>query len=224
MCSYQVADAALGAKGRNVSCGQCDARWFVAAPADKASERVAEIRAEAHSERSRPASYAELYGTAALPKAAHRRTLTFPRIAPAVAVVLALTALPSALIAARLPLVRHVPQLGGIFAAMGLPANLRGLSLAGVATHRGGGGREAFLDVEGEIANVRAGTTPLPPLRLTIIDAAGQPIYGWTEPAPKPHLDAGEHVTFHARLVTPPPAGTKVIVRFASAAEAAGTR
>jgi predicted Zn finger-like uncharacterized protein len=217
---YTITRATLGSGGREVACSACDTRWFAAA---ELAAMAPIIRAEAHSERSRPPSHAALSSPASGRPAAGGR-LGLPRVAPVLALGVALLCAASAAIAARIPLVRHVPQLGPLFAAVGLPANVRGLSLAGVETRRDVSGREAYLDIAGDIANVRTGTTPLPALRLTILGADGQPLYGWTERPPKPRLAEGERVPFHARLAAPPAEGRSVIVRFASADEEAPAR
>jgi hypothetical protein len=58
-------------------------------------------------------------------------------------------------------------------------------------------------------------------LRFAIRNATGQEIYAWTNRPDRKTLDAGDKLPFHARLASPPPDSSDVVVRFANADEAA---
>jgi hypothetical protein len=81
-----------------------------------------------------------------------------------------------------------------------------------------GAGRETALVVEGEVANISTDGQPVPPIEISVRGPAGQPFYTWTTEPVRPTLAARETTRFRARLAAPPPEGTQVLVRFASAA------
>jgi hypothetical protein len=122
-----------------------------------------------------------------------------------------------ALIGWRTEVVRLWPRAATVYAALGLPVNLRGLALANFHTVTLNQGFQHVLGVEGEITNLRAQTTPLPPIRLAIRDAQGHRLYSWVVVAQKPRLAPGEKLQFQARLAAPPAAGRQVTVDFAPA-------
>jgi hypothetical protein len=118
-------------------------------------------------------------------------------------------------IAARAAIVSIVPATAAIYAGVGLPVNLRGLSIAGVhvtAMHRTEGPGE--LLITGELENLRAAKTPVPNLRLALRDENGRELYVWTIRAPKPTLYARERAPFRSRLAAPPGGVRDVLVNF----------
>ena len=209
----------LGSVGRRVACPKCDEIWFVSSqnsnPAGVVSRHEApEIVAEVRSERSQAPSYDELYASnrpAFAPDATPTRRTIMPRLLLAVIVA---GAIGSSVIAARAKIVSHVPLLGGAYAAIGLPVNLRGLELRHVRTLIIQEGERSTLAVEGEIANIRKVETAVPALQVTVRDGQNSELYHWSTPAPKPKLQVGEMVLFRARLSAPPGAANHVIVEF----------
>ena len=119
-------------------------------------------------------------------------------------------------------IVRLVPHTAVLFAAIGLPVNLRGLSIAGVhgmlapdASRTG-----ELLTLEGRISNMRRTVTSVPYLRVAIRDKSRTELYSWLVPPPKPQLARGETVVFHGSLASPPADGQDVVVSFAAAGDA----
>jgi hypothetical protein len=98
---------------------------------------------------------------------------------------------------------------------VGLPVNLRGLSIAKlhvtVAQQTEGPGE---LLITGEIGNLRDGRTSVPDLRLALRGEDGREIYVRTAKAPKISLNARERVPFRARLAAPPAGVRDVLVKF----------
>jgi predicted Zn finger-like uncharacterized protein len=121
----------------------------------------------------------------------------------------------------REPVVRAVPQVAALYAAIGLPVNLRGLVFSAVESEIVQDAQGRFLVVEGDITNVARRNTSLPPIAVTVRDAAGQDLYSWTTEPPRPELEPAALVRFRARLAQPPEAGRSVQVRFGGEARTA---
>jgi predicted Zn finger-like uncharacterized protein len=114
--------------------------------------------------------------------------------------------------------VRAAPQLAGLFEAIGMPVNLRGLSLSAVESGLVEDGQNRFLVVEGDVTNITRSKAAVPPIEVAVEDAAGTTLYTWTTEPPRPSLGPAELLRFRARLASPPEQGQSVRVRFASAA------
>ena len=182
----------------------------------------AEISAEASSESRRAPTYEELWREprrlAASVSAAPLPRDRLPGWAAVVAILMGV----SALIALREKIVDVAPPAAKVFAAIGLPVNLAGLELREVHSHIEMDGARKVLAVEGEIANMRRESRPVPPVALIVRGEDGQAKYAWTTRAAKSRLEPGETIAFRARLASPPESGADVLVRFSSLEEAAG--
>jgi hypothetical protein len=128
--------------------------------------------------------------------------------------ILALLALDTALIAWRVDVVRVAPQTAKLYAAIGLPVNVRGLAFSDVTTTTETQDGVQVLLVEGTIASVSKGMVEIPRLRFAVRNAAGQDVYAWTTLPERSMLAPGETLAFHSRLASPPPDGHDVLVRF----------
>lgn len=137
------------------------------------------------------------------------------KIPPAAAVPAILSILIIAAIVERKPIVRALPQTARLYAAIGLPVNLRGLAFQDVRSEIVTDRDQSILVVEGTIKAIAAGTTEIPPLQVSVRGAEGQDVYSWTAEAPVLMLKAGESTPFRARLVAPPAEGRDVVIRFA---------
>ncbi len=128
--------------------------------------------------------------------------------------ILALIALNAALIAWRADVVRVAPQTASLYAAIGLPVNLRGLSFADVATATETHDGVQVLVVEGTIASASARVVEVPRLRFSVRNPGGQEVYTWTALPARSLLAPGETLAFRSRLASPPPDARDVLVRF----------
>jgi predicted Zn finger-like uncharacterized protein len=128
--------------------------------------------------------------------------------------ILALVALDAALIAWRADVVRVAPQTASLYAAIGLPVNLRGLSFTDVATATETHDGVQVLVVEGTIASASARAVEVPRLRFSVRNASGQEVYAWTALPARNVLAPGETLPFRSRLASPPPDTRDVLVRF----------
>jgi predicted Zn finger-like uncharacterized protein len=141
------------------------------------------------------------------------------------AVALVLFAMNVALIGARNEVVRYLPQTASLFAAIGLPVNLRHLSFEDVHITKQMQDGVTVLVVEGTIMNTSDKPVTVPRLRFAARDAAGQEIYAWTALPGRSILGPGEKLDFRSRLASPPANAKKVMVRFFNAQDAtAGTK
>ncbi|WP_293860217.1 zinc-ribbon domain-containing protein [uncultured Alsobacter sp.] len=137
------------------------------------------------------------------------------RVPPAAAAVIALVVLAGLAVAQRKAIVRVMPQTARLFAAIGLPVNLRGLTIEGVKSELVADAAQTILVVEGTVRAVASGNVEVPPLQLSIRGADGQEVYSWTAEAGNSALRQGETAPFRARLVAPPAEGRDVVIRFA---------
>ncbi len=118
------------------------------------------------------------------------------------------------LLAARQQVVRFLPQTASLYAAIGLPVNLRGLVFENVQTSREVEDGVPVLVVAGDIVGTTGRHTEVPRLRLAVTDHGGQEIYAWVARPSRNLLPPGETLPFRARLASPPPEASGVTVRF----------
>ena len=133
------------------------------------------------------------------------------------AAILVLLALNASIVGWRADIVRLLPQTASLYAAVGLPVNLRGLSLQNIhmtrSEHEGAG----VLMMEGSIVNVTARPVAVPRLRFAVHNNARHEIYAWTMRPPRSILGPGDTLAFRSRLASPPLDARKVQVRFFNA-------
>jgi hypothetical protein len=111
--------------------------------------------------------------------------------------------------------VRLLPRTAEIYAAIGVPVNLRGLAFENVTARFEEAAGTRFLTVEGLLRNVARDKRELPRLHLVLADGEGRPVYSWTAGSAIKALAAGETAPFRARLAAPPQEAQAVIVDFA---------
>lgn len=133
-----------------------------------------------------------------------------------------LFALNIALIAGRSEVVRHLPQTASLFAAIGLPVNLRNLEFDGIAISKETQDGVSILIIEGRIVNSSRKAVDVPRLRFAARTATGQEVYTWTMQPPRSLLGPGDSVPFTSRLAAPPANAADVLVRFFTTQDAAG--
>jgi predicted Zn finger-like uncharacterized protein len=145
------------------------------------------------------------------PRRPRRSLLQFPGWPT---IILALAALDMGLLGWRAEIVQLMPQTAPLYAAMGLPVNVRGLvfSEVGVETESHEGVR--VLLVKGVIASTASRDVEIPRLRFALRSAGGNEIYAWTALPSRSVLAPGETLAFESRLASPPPDTRDVLVRF----------
>jgi predicted Zn finger-like uncharacterized protein len=137
-----------------------------------------------------------------------------------VAVILVLFAFNVAVIGGRGEVVRYLPQTASLFAAIGLPVNLRQLDFQDVRITRELENGTTILMVDGKIVSKASKPLEVPRLRFAARNAQGQEIYTWTARPDRSILPPGESMEFHTSLAKPPADATDVMVRFFNAQDA----
>ncbi|TCR67227.1 zinc-ribbon domain-containing protein [Bosea sp. BK604] len=239
---YELDAAKLGETGRKVRCASCQALWhvepppeFPAFPEAPSSEETAalldeELRRAAEIDDQVSALTAERAAEAEPPPppSARRRrkgrdstprpplTTRLRNLGMPVALALGGVAVLGLLAWKRDFAVRTAPQLAVVFETLGLPVNIRGLTLTSVESGLVQDLQGRFLVVEGDVTNITRSTTEVPLIEISVKDAANQVLYTWTTEPPRERLEPSELVRFRARLATPPENGQSVQVRFTS--------
>jgi predicted Zn finger-like uncharacterized protein len=208
--SYHIPDEILGEGPRQFRCSQCGASWALqpraTLSASAASTRGGAARFESAATRPRPAGRAG-------------------RLARKLAAPLAAASLVAGLMAAvgaRQAIVAAAPFTADVYAAIGLPVNLRGLSIEGVSARLEESGGKRTLVVEGSIANLREGDAAAPALRIALRGADARELYVWTTRAPKDRLVSRERAHFAARLAAPPEGAQDALVKFVAPGDKIG--
>ena len=137
------------------------------------------------------------------------------------AIILVLVAFNVALVGARNEVVRYLPQTASLFAAVGLPVNLRGLKFADVKIFKEAQDGADILIVQGAIVSEAGKAIEVPRLRFAARNATGQEVYTWTMPPPRSILGPGERLEFRSQIPAPPAEASDVMVRFFTAQDAA---
>jgi predicted Zn finger-like uncharacterized protein len=137
------------------------------------------------------------------------------------AIILVLFAFNVALIGARSEVVKFFPQTASLFSAVGLPVNLRNLKFENMKISKESQEGLSALVIEGTIVSITNKPTEVPRLRFAARDVSGQEVYTWTALPTRSILGPGEKLDFRSRFVSPPENAIDVMVRFASAQDAA---
>jgi predicted Zn finger-like uncharacterized protein len=145
---------------------------------------------------------------AAMRRKRSRRPPSVPTVA------LALMAVLGAILGWRADVVRVMPQTASLFAAIGLPVNLRGLTFLDVKTNKEVQDGVPVLVVEGRITNITKLMLEVPRLRFAMRNGAGNEVYSWSTLPTQPILAPGAEQSFRTRLASPPAEGREVMVRF----------
>ena len=136
------------------------------------------------------------------------------------AVLLVLFAFNVAFVGARAEIVRFLPQTASLFAAIGLPVNLRHLNFENVRIMKESTDGSPVLVVQGSIVSTSRQPVEVPRLRLAARNKAGQEIYSWSMNPVRSVLQPGERLDFTSRVAAPPKDAYDVMVRFFTANDA----
>jgi predicted Zn finger-like uncharacterized protein len=129
-------------------------------------------------------------------------------------IIVTLLAVFAALIGWRSDVVRVMPGTASLFAAIGLPVNLRGLAFSDITTTKESHDGATILVVQGTITNISKQPRDVPRIRLSMKNAKGAEVYTWTSLPERTTLAPGDSQPFQTRLASPPPEGLVVEVRF----------
>jgi predicted Zn finger-like uncharacterized protein len=122
----------------------------------------------------------------------------------------------------RVAFVRVAPGLASLYAAVGLPVNVRGLEISDVASVEEIEEGVPILLVTGAVRNISDAPLDVPRLRLAVTSGGDRELYSWTTIASKSSLKEGERTRFRARLASPPAEGQTISVRFLARQDVGG--
>lgn len=233
--SYEVADSAIGEKGRNLRCAACGHYWFQK-PADapetnKEAPRASKIKVTKET-RDKPEKKSGGLGNLfkkqeknkALPhqemrKKAHDK-IKFSHIG-AIAVgwigaIAILGVILGLMIGNRVSIVKKWPKSASFYAMLGVPVNLYGLEIKNIEVRSGIDEQGPRLMVLGVVKNVTNSAKALPYLRITLLDGHKQ-VATWLVDPNATFIDKGQVVNFQSIRRNPPSGNIKAIVAFADA-------
>ncbi len=198
--SFLMADTSLGSCGRHLRCRICETVWFARPPA-----QARLIEADADPRPIRRGAWLSGQGQP-----------VSRLFSPALGGLLGLIVLAMALVGLREHVVRLAGSTAPVYAAIGLPVNLHGLSIGAIKSTLLEEPNVRVLAVEAQITNIRQTQSQVPDLRLALRGRDGQEIYSWTAKPPKAKLEGGESMAFRTRLSAPPEGARDLMLRFAA--------
>jgi predicted Zn finger-like uncharacterized protein len=136
------------------------------------------------------------------------------------ALILVLVGINVALVGARGEVVRYLPQTASLFAAIGLPVNLRGLQFEDVKISKETQDGLTIVIAQGTIVSETGKPVEVPRLRFAMRNASGQEVYTWTMPPPRSILEPGARLPFRSQIPAPKVDASDIMVRFFSAKDA----
>jgi predicted Zn finger-like uncharacterized protein len=134
-----------------------------------------------------------------------------PAIAAGIAVFVALM---MGAIAFRNSIVSVVPQMAGLYEAVGAEVNLRGIDIINIGSEITEADGIQVLVIKGEINNPSSSPRDIAPLFLAVLDENEKQVYGWSVMLEEKTIEPGVVLPFRRRLASPPSQGRKVMVRF----------
>ena len=236
---YQTDPARFVAPGRNVRCAKCGEVWFQAAPGlDPELEPETAIiapPAPGHGAGALPVSDAAAsdgssvnFGAGpvsedSLSAAAGPRRWRGAVVAQAAgwaALVFLVAAIGWGSVQYRQTIASLWPQSASLYAAVGLPVNVRGIELTNISYQQEYEDGQPVLSVTGKVVNISNRELPVPEIRVVLLDDAKHELYHWNFDAGIPTLKQGGESTFVTRLSSPPPEARNLNVRFAESGDA----
>ncbi len=116
----------------------------------------------------------------------------------------------------RVDIVRAYPDLGGLYQTVGLPVNIYGLTFTNAETLRTLKDGADVTIITAKIRSVVDRTVRVPPVLVSILNAAGEPIYEWTARAPVDNISPGDVVGFETQLTSAPEEAAQVRLVFSN--------
>jgi hypothetical protein len=111
------------------------------------------------------------------------------------------------------------PQSASLYATLGLPVNVRGITLTNIAYKQEYEDGQPVLSVTGKVVNVSKRDQAVPEIRVVLFDDAKHELYHWTFDAGIPTLKPGSESPFMTRLSSPPSEARNLNVRFVESGE-----
>ena len=115
----------------------------------------------------------------------------------------------------RVPIVKAVPGMAGLYAGIGLPVNIRGLEFVGLNHQWMNKNGRMRLVVRGEIINITDDAKPVPQIIFSMLDKGGLEFFQWTEQAGPSSLQGKSRTRFRAQIPAPADRVRQLKIRFA---------
>lgn len=220
---YFVDDDSIGPAGRTVRCSSCGARWT--AHADDAAEPAAAApRDPAPEPAPEPAPLDEaepLAPAEPLPRVFRERAATRQKVREAIAAGAVWAGLAAGFVLIlglavllRQDIARMWPRTAGVYAAIGLPVNLVGLTIENQHAQPQLQDGHAALLITGSLRNIRDRPVVAPPLRVTLLSSAGRPLAVKISDPDGARIPPGEARRFVVDMLDPPVSTTDVDIAF----------
>ncbi len=116
----------------------------------------------------------------------------------------------------RTDIVRAYPNLGGLYAMVGIDVNIYGLIFTKVETLRTLRDGDDVTIITANIRSIVDHTVRVPPVLVSILNAEDKPIYEWTASAPVANISPGDIVAFETQLTSAPTDAAHVRLVFGS--------
>lgn len=116
--------------------------------------------------------------------------------------------------ALRVDIVTWVPQLAGIYSAIGLPVNIVGLQFEGAKTLTLLRDGKTVMQISAKIRSIAPRTVRVPPILVSLMDAKGATVYQWSVAAQASSMDPGDLVGFQTEMNSPPDSAVTVRLSF----------
>lgn len=119
----------------------------------------------------------------------------------------------------RTDIVRALPSLAGLYAAIGLPVNVVGLEFQDsktLTTLRDG---HMVMQVSARIRSIATRPVPVPPVLVSLINAQGATIYEWTVNPAAAEMAPGEVLDISTEVNSPPQGAVAVRLSFTAKAQ-----
>ncbi len=115
----------------------------------------------------------------------------------------------------RQSVVKALPGSAHLYARLGMPVNVRGMTFANVVYKRDFENGLPVLAIKGEVVNLTDQQMILPRVRFGLLDGTEQELYHWTVKVDKKPIAPNARVKFVTRLASPPKGAEGLMVRFA---------
>jgi predicted Zn finger-like uncharacterized protein len=243
---YQADSARFLPNGRNVRCAKCGQVWFQPAPQPEPAAEAASLEPAAAMEGSDSLAEAAAVSAAAaqlgdfgpadfgvartdsedVPQAPHRavrpRRLKAPppaQVAGWAVLILMVAGIGWSAVQFRQTIANLWPETASVYAALGMPVNVRGMALVNIAYQQDFEDGQPVLSVTGKVVNISNHELPVPGLRVVLTDDSKHELYRWTFDVGVPTLKAGAESSFVTRLSSPPPEARNLNITFADASQ-----
>lgn len=229
---YQADGTRFPSGGRNVRCGKCGQVWFQPMPGAESEASVPEtppagaaklvqhgaaskdFEEEVPSEPAPPKT-----GAAPAPAAPRSGQVQLAQVAGWAVLIMMVGGIGWSAVQYRQFIANVWPESASVYAALGMPVNVRGMALTNISYKQDIEDGLPVLSVTGKVVNISNHELPVPMLRAVLTDDSKREVYRWTFSAGLPTLQAGAEGEFSTRLSSPPPEARNLNITFAEAGD-----